>query len=327
MHAPFVSVVTPVFNGARYLVECIESVRNQGYHNWEYIIVNNCSTDATLEIAARYAAIDPRIKVVTNRTFVGMFENHNIALSLISSRSRYCKVVPADDWITPDCLERLVRLAEDRPSVGIVGSYQLRDEVRWIGLPETTVVIPGREVCRLSLLGELDVFGSTTSCLYRSALVRQQQGSFFPHSRPHADTSVCYRDLQHCDFGFVHAVLSIERVHDDRATAKAERLSMGTVAYLETLLDYGPRYLTAPEFAWRKQEAMVEYYRFLGGCLLKMRPREFWRFHASRLRELGYPIQWRKVWQGAAAESIEEIRHPKTALRKLAQTVRQVGRS
>jgi glycosyltransferase involved in cell wall biosynthesis len=323
---PLVSVLTPVFNGARYLAECIESVRNQRYDNWEYIIVNNCSTDATLEIALRHAAEDPRIRVVTNRSFVGMFENHNIAMSLISPESAYCKVVPADDWITPDCLERLVRLAEAHPGVGIVGSYQFRDQVRWMGLPTTTEVISGRELCRSSLLGELDVFGSTTSCLYRSALVHAQR-AFFPHSRPHADTTVCYRDLQHWDFGFVHAVLSIERVHDDRATAKAERLNMGTIAYLETVLEYGPIYLTRPEFERRKCEVMGEYYRFLGGCLLKMRTKEFWTFHSTRSKELGHPIPWRKVIQGAAAETIEEMRNPRTALRKLAQTVRHVGRS
>ena len=48
---PLVSVVTPVYNGEKYLEECIESVLNQTYKNWEYIILNNCSTDRTLEIA------------------------------------------------------------------------------------------------------------------------------------------------------------------------------------------------------------------------------------------------------------------------------------
>ncbi len=49
-----VSVVTPVYNGEDFLVECIESVLRQSYSNWEYIIVNNCSTDRTLEIALNY---------------------------------------------------------------------------------------------------------------------------------------------------------------------------------------------------------------------------------------------------------------------------------
>src|SRR5690242_20501129 len=52
---PFVSVLTPVYNGEAYLAECIESVLAQTYPNFEYIIVNNCSKDRTLEIAQSYA--------------------------------------------------------------------------------------------------------------------------------------------------------------------------------------------------------------------------------------------------------------------------------
>ena len=51
MEQPLVSVLTPVYNGEPYLGECIESVLNQTYQNFEYIIVNNCSKDRTLEIA------------------------------------------------------------------------------------------------------------------------------------------------------------------------------------------------------------------------------------------------------------------------------------
>jgi glycosyltransferase involved in cell wall biosynthesis len=51
-----VSVVTPVFNGEKYLRACIESVLAQSYDNWDYTIVDNCSTDSTLAIAHEYAA-------------------------------------------------------------------------------------------------------------------------------------------------------------------------------------------------------------------------------------------------------------------------------
>ncbi len=323
MRDPLVSVLTPVHNGARYIADCIDSVRRQRYPNWEYIIVDNCSTDSTLSTVARHAALDSRIRVVSNSHFVGVIENHNIAFGLISPSSAYCKVVSADDWITPDCLERLVGLAQSHPSVGVVGSYQLSDQtIRWTGLPRTTEVIAGREVCRLSLLEGLDVFGTPTSNLYRSSLVRRHQ-PFFPHSWPHADTSACYRHLQHCDFGFVHAVLSVERVHGDRVTARTERLSMGDLSYLEGLLEYGPIYLTETEFSRRRDELMAQYHRFLGGCALKLREADFWRLHTRRMKELGHPIRWRQVVGGAVDEIGDEIRNPRVALGKLARVLTQ----
>src|SRR5690242_19722118 len=95
--APLVSVVTPVYNGAQYLRECVESVLDQTYSRWDFTIVNNCSTDRTLEIAQAYAAKDSRIKVHTNDRFMPVMENYNNALRQISADTCYCKVLAADD--------------------------------------------------------------------------------------------------------------------------------------------------------------------------------------------------------------------------------------
>ncbi|MGE4055219.1 MAG: glycosyltransferase family 2 protein, partial [Vicinamibacterales bacterium] len=128
--SPLVSVVTPVYNGERYLVECIESVLKQTHANWEYIVNDNCSTDGTAAIVKQYAALDGRIRYYRNEQFVRAIPNHNIALSLISRESRYCKVLQADDWLYPECLDRMVALAEANPSVGVVIAYRLED--RWV---------------------------------------------------------------------------------------------------------------------------------------------------------------------------------------------------
>ena len=61
-----VSIVLPTYNGEKYLADSIESVISQTYKNWELIIINDCSTDKTLEIAQSYAAKDNRIKVYSN---------------------------------------------------------------------------------------------------------------------------------------------------------------------------------------------------------------------------------------------------------------------
>src|SRR5579862_6129192 len=112
---PLVSIVTPVYNGEEYLVECIESVLAQTYQNWEYVIVNNCSTDNTAEIASRYQARDARIKLVNCTDFLGVIGNHNRAFRLISPQSAYCKVVCADDSLFPECVQKLVETAEQNP--------------------------------------------------------------------------------------------------------------------------------------------------------------------------------------------------------------------
>ncbi len=116
--SPLVSVVTPVFNGAKYLRACIESVLAQSYDNWDYTIVDNCSTDSTLAIAHEYAETHPQINVRSNEQFVGVVENHNRAFRSISPEAKYCKLVSADDWLYPECISKLVDLAERHPSVG-----------------------------------------------------------------------------------------------------------------------------------------------------------------------------------------------------------------
>ena len=241
---PLVSVITPVYNGERYLVDCIKSVLAQTYHNFEYIIVNNCSTDRTLEIAESYSNKDTRIKIVSNNEFVSVIENHNIAFKLISNSSKYCKVVSADDWIYPECISTLVELAEGNPAVGIVGAYAIHGHgIEFPGVPTDTSVFSGRQVCRNFLLGSIDVFGSPTTVLYRSALVRSCD-AFFPHCRPNADMGSCLVHLQSCDFGFVHQILSFERIHNEAVSANLQDLNSFFVDRLEFVSEYGHIYLT-----------------------------------------------------------------------------------
>jgi glycosyltransferase involved in cell wall biosynthesis len=320
---PFVSILTPIYNGEEYLAECIESVLAQTYQDWEYVIVNNCSTDRSLAIAEHYARKDPRIKVLTNTSFVGVIENHNIAFRLISPQSKYCKVVSADDWIYPECIQLLVRVAEKNPSVGIVGAYQLRNnEVRWKGVPLDLECISGREVCRMTFLEDLAIFGPPTSSLYRSELIRKHE-PFFTTSLPHADICACYEYLQSSDFGFVHEVLSVERVHHGQVSTRVSELHMNAVASVEYVLKYGPMYLNKSELETILKRYLAIYYRRLGGSVLKMKGKEYWRFHATRMRELGSPISWKKVVWAAIREFVDEIKHPKVGCQKLARVLKE----
>jgi glycosyltransferase involved in cell wall biosynthesis len=291
---PLVSVVTPVYNGADYLAECIESVLSQTYRNYEYIIVNNCSTDRTLEIALAYAEKDPRIQVHTNTDFVGVMENHNIGVGLISPDAKYCKVVCADDFIFPECLAKMVELAEANPSVGMVGSYSLAGKkVMHSGLEYERSVVNGKEICRATLLGGPYVFGCPTSLLYRADLVRKRE-AFYPNNSPHCDTTVCYELLEDSDFGFVHQVLSYTRIHSASQTSRSIKYGIIKLAVLSDFCRFGPEYLSRAEMKHRLAILVDDYYRSLVPFLLEQpRNREFWERQKSELQEMG--LQFSKI--------------------------------
>jgi glycosyltransferase involved in cell wall biosynthesis len=300
---PLVSVVTPVHNGAAHLAECIESVLAQTYEHWEYVIVDNCSTDASAEIARGYAERDGRVRVVANDRFLDIIQNWNFALRQISAESTYCKVIHADDVMTPDCLERMVTLARAHPSVAIVSAYRLNGtKVDLDGvIPWGTDVISGREVCRLALLGRGYVFGSPSSLLIRSDLIRARD-RFYNEQNFHADTEICFEVLQTADLGFVHQVLTHTRRHARSMTSTAARLSTHTGGWLRVMTTYGPLYLTRDEYDRRLAWWLRRYGWFLTKAALlgRFRDDRFREHHGATLRMLRQSVTPADLARGLA---------------------------
>jgi glycosyltransferase involved in cell wall biosynthesis len=284
---PLVSVVTPMHNEAEHVAECIESVIAQTYQNWEYIVVDNCSTDASADIVRAYVEKDPRIRLVKNKQFLDAIPNHNFALRQISPKSKYCKIVFADDWIFPDCLEKMVTLAEAHPSVGLVGAYGMEGpQVVWTGLPYPSPVIPGIDLCRRLFLDGLYVFGTATSLLYRADLVRWRN-PFYDAANIHTDMEVCVILLKSCDFGFVHQVLTYTRVRDGSRITMSRTLNTLAASKLNQLVRHGQHFLTSQEFDNCLDRSLREYYWYLAGSFLRGRDNGFWEFHKGAFREAG----------------------------------------
>ena len=317
---PLVTILTPVYNGEDFLAECIESVLAQTYQNYEYIIVNNCSTDRSLEIARSYADKDVRIRVCTNQKFVGVIENHNIAFRLTSPAAKYCKVVSADDFLFPDYLRSVVEVAETSPSVGIIGCYQLSgSEVRWQGFEYPATVIAGRDVCRRIFLNGDPTFGfgSPTSLMYRADLVRNND-PFYPNPSPHSDTSACFNCLRDSAFGFVYQVLSYERKHQATQSSASAKMDRYSSAYLNDLLQYGPFYLDKSELDRVVKATVSRYYQSLAVQWLTGRQgAEFWSYHRERLAELGFPLTRAVLLKAAVADVIRNGANPGLAFGKL----------
>jgi glycosyltransferase involved in cell wall biosynthesis len=327
---PWVSVITPVYNGEDFLRECMESVLAQSYQNWDYTIVNNCSTDHTLEIAQSYAARDSRIRIHDNKNFLPIIENHNHAIRQISPESKYCKVVLADDWLFPECIMKMVALAEANPSVGLVGAYGLHGDgvhVIWRGLPFPRAVVSGREVCRLRLLRATYVFGAPTATLIRSDFIRKEK-NFYDESNLHADSTACFRILQESDFGFVHQILTFTRTRGESNTSFSERMNSIQLSFLTELVEFGPKFLDSAEYARRLKVRLREYYQVLAEGLLQFRGKKYWEFHKTWLSRLGIPLSWPALFKGFCMAIWNGVSHPILAMESLGRWwLRNSGRA
>jgi glycosyltransferase involved in cell wall biosynthesis len=320
---PLISVLTPVYNGEKYLSECIGSVLSQTYQNWEYSIFNNCSTDRTLEIAQAYAEKDKRIRVLTNSQFVNRLQNHNIAFRHMPSNSKYCKVVHADDWLFPECIMKMVELAEAHPTVAIVGAYGLRnDRVSWDGLPYPSTVVPGKQIGKSTLLGGPYVFGSPTSLLVRCDEIRRLHTPY-NEANQHADKEICFAILRDRDFGFVHQVLTFTREHSEAASAFSRQFYTYFFGELQILTRYGRAYLTAEEYEQQLRLRWKRYYAYLGSQMFLNFDRRFWRYHRDTLNTLGYPLSAGKVAKAAVAELLDLALNPLETSMRISRKIKR----
>ena len=114
-----VSVVMPVYNGEKYLKEAIESILKQSYTDFEFIILNDGSTDKTEEIILSYD--DPRIVYVKNENNLQIVETLNKGISL--AKGKYIARMDADDISLSERLKKQVDFMDKNPEIGVCGSW------------------------------------------------------------------------------------------------------------------------------------------------------------------------------------------------------------
>jgi glycosyltransferase involved in cell wall biosynthesis len=312
--APIVSVVTPFYNTAEYLRECIESVLAQTLRDFEYLLVNNQSTDGSDRIAEEYAKRDRRIRVIHNQRFVGQVENYNGAIAEVAAESKYVKVVQADDLIFPECLERMVALAERHPTVGLVASYYLENNrVQGWGVPLGTEVVAGGETCRGHMIGTLGLFGTPSTLMYRADLVRRRQPCYNVN-RLHEDTELCFEVLENTDFGFVHQILSFLRVNENSILGGVSSYDWRALDAYITLRTFGARYLPAPEFASRMAHFRQQYLASLGEGALFWREPAYWAYHRRGLATIGERVRPLAVLPYVGRAAVKAVLRPGWAL-------------
>lgn len=109
-----VSIITPSWNSEKYIEKTIESVQKQTYMNWEMIVVDDCSTDRTVEIVEKISEEDPRVRIIRQEVNGGAAKARN--RSLCEATGRYIAYLDADDIWKPTKLEKQVEFMPNKIS-------------------------------------------------------------------------------------------------------------------------------------------------------------------------------------------------------------------
>lgn len=227
----YISICIPTYNGARYLEACLDSVLSQTYKDIEILVVDDGSTDATLEILERYAASDERIRLVRNENNLGLVGNWNYCIEL--AQGEWIKFVFQDDLIARTCVEEM--LAASTPDTWL--TVCRREFIFEDGTPEETrryyelhpnpervfgagiTYVPPETVCETAIdLFGVNFFGEPTATLIRREAFARH-GLFNPELAMICDTEYWMRLAAHHGFTYLPKTLASFRVHAGSTSA------------------------------------------------------------------------------------------------------------
>jgi glycosyltransferase involved in cell wall biosynthesis len=125
MTAPFVSVLMPVYNAAKYLREAVESVLAQTHRELELVAIDDASSDGSLEMLQEYARSDSRVRVFRQPRNEGIVAARNRAFREASPQALYFAILDADDVCEPDRIAQQVAFLDAHPDHALVGGHTL----------------------------------------------------------------------------------------------------------------------------------------------------------------------------------------------------------
>ena len=170
-----VSIIVPVYNAAKTLRRCADSILNQDFTDYELFLVDDGSTDGSGAICDEYAALDNRVHVI-HKNNSGVSDTRNTALNL--AHGTYIQFLDSDDWITPDATKLLVRAAEQNTcDLVIADFYRVSGErVSQKGDIDEDTVLTKEEFSRYMMENPADFYyGVIWNKLYRRDIIEEHE--------------------------------------------------------------------------------------------------------------------------------------------------------
>lgn len=256
MGDPAISVVMPVYNGARFLDEAVSSILGQTCGDLELIVSDDGSTDRSLEIARGYASEDQRV-VVLEPGHGGIAAAMNRGLT--AARGAYLAPMDQDDVAMPDRLERLVAFLERRPEVTLVGGgMQLIDaDGRMLG--ERRRATSSESVAE-AMLTSCAVIHPTS--MMRTAAVQAVGG--YRRAMPFAqDYDLWLRLMEHGHIDNIAEILLLKRIHKGSVTQCHAQRAQQVIARSAAYLSHLARTTSVEDFVSEDEPLLISTTRFI----------------------------------------------------------------
>jgi len=244
MVTPGVSILMPVYNDERYVCKAIESILNQTFTDFKFIIIDDGSTDNTPRILSEYARCDPRIKLIRNKDNRGIVYSLNRGLSL--TRSEYIARMDANDISLPERLAKQVAYLDQHPEVGVLGTniayIDTRGNLLNNGRPKDRHELSPNFI-RWMLMWRCPIYHPTV--MIRRSILKQTGFGYDPTFRHVEDRDLWTRLAEHTIIASLPEVLvyyridpiSICRIHRKEQQSKDVAISRREII---KLLGYNP---------------------------------------------------------------------------------------
>jgi glycosyltransferase involved in cell wall biosynthesis len=180
------TVLMGVFNGLPHLGKSIESILAQTFGDFEFLIIDDASTDASAEVIAQYAQGDRRIRFIRNAHNVGL--GGVLSHGVLQARGRLIARMDADDVAIPERLQLQMNFLRDNPDVDLVGSYALDVSKDGVPVRERRVPVTHEKIAELVWTSP---FIHPTVMFRRASILRV--GSYLPHIRRRQDYDLWFR--------------------------------------------------------------------------------------------------------------------------------------
>lgn len=253
---PLVAIVTPVYNGEKYLTETMECVQALAYPNLVHVILDNASTDATPEIIKTYSKGRVPLLTARNSATIPMVANFNAAVRMIPREAAYFRLLCADDLMAPNAISKKVELAERDAEIGIVGCQCRVTGLKGLELPQGIEIFDGADIVQRFLMLEHSVLHGTEFLIRCSHNDRSFYDEAFEGA---ADTEANIRVALSGKFGFVHEELATFRWHKLGHFWQFSQANLNMAEWLIILDRYGPAVLSTAHYR-RSRSAFRRHY-------------------------------------------------------------------